>query len=329
MLSWKKEKASSRENRILKHFILGALVFGLMLNFGCASTDKRISQDKNIQQLNIDLRWISSHTFDLKTRGEKTDSLEKDLEKCQALFQSKKYADAEMCTGTLKEEIRRRYMKEIPSRYVYENVMFEDVVVETTLGERVGFIAYPQAGGKYPGLIFLRGAGGWAMDIKRTIHYYAQRNYICLAPEFNIDDFKKGVVDLNQWQKVFKSHPSFDSRRLGLFSFSRGSYFAYKMIAANSPYKAWANWSGMVYRSIVDSDDIRRNPVPVLLVHGKKDKPIPIDVAYFLEKAYQEAGVSVQLEVFQDEGHSFSREARQQALEIIAAFFNKWMRSDT
>jgi len=300
----------------------------VLLNFSCASTDKNVLVDWDTEKLDLDTLWISSHVFDLKTRGEKTDSLEKDFDTCLTLYRSKKYAEAEECTGALIEKIRRMYSKEFPNHYVFENVKFEDVVVETTIGDRVGFIAYPQTEGKYPGIIFLRGAWGSAMDIKRTIHYYAQRNYICLAPEFNIGDFIKGVVDLNQWQEVFKSHPSFDSRCLGLFSFSRGSYFAYKVIAGNSPYKAWANWSGMVYRSIVDSDDIRRNPVPVLLVHGQEDKPIPIEVAYFLEKAYQEAGVSVQLEVFQDEGHSFSREARQQALEIIAIFFNKWMKPE-
>ena len=82
------------------------------------------------------------------------------------------------------------------------------------------------------------------------------------------------------------SHLSFDSRRLGLFSFSRGSYFAYQMIAGNTPYKAWANLSGMVYREMVDPDIIKRNPVPALILHGKKDKQIPVDISYNLEKAY-------------------------------------------
>ena len=286
------------------------------LTFGCASTGNKA------RNLSFRIYQLSTRLFDLETRGEDTGSLADDIEKCRSLFQNKKYSEAEKCMDALIAIVNTRYQVAFPGVYVYEGVQFEDVFVETTMGRKVGFFSYPEKPGKYPGIIFLRGAGTSSIDLKRTIHSYAKKNYFCLAPEFN-QDFLKGVVDLNAWYDIFSSHRFLDSQRTAVVSFSRGSYFAYKLITQDVPFNAWVNLSGVVYKTMADRDALKRNPVPLLVVHGKDDKTCPVEWAYNLENIYREAGIPIQMELFDNEGHIFSRKAGEESSKIVDAFLRK------
>jgi dienelactone hydrolase len=129
-----------------------------------------------------------------------------------------------------------------------------------------------------------------------------------------------GVVDLRKWHDYYMTHNVLDKKRLALISISRGSFFAYKLIAGKIPYKAWINWSGVVGDSMVDERVFRENPVPALVLHGKKDKQCPVSWAYNLEKAYQSAGVPFEMKIFPKEGHIFSREATLESRRLMRFF---------
>ena len=112
--SWKKERASSREDKILNYSVLCVLFLVLVLNFGCASADKNLSVDWNTEKLDLDILWISSHTFDLKTRGEGTASLEKDFEnKKVAIFLS----SGEGGEPDKHEQAITKYIKNVLAKY--------------------------------------------------------------------------------------------------------------------------------------------------------------------------------------------------------------------
>lgn len=300
-----------------KRIFSGALFCFILLSIYCASTNKR--------QLDLTLSQVQSRLYDLETRGEDVDNLSLEFDRCQSLLQSKKYSEAKKCIDSLVTALNECYRKELHPNYIYEKVKFQDVFVETSLGRRVGFIAQPAAEGFYPGLLFLRGAGGTAIDLKRIIHSYAQKNYVCLAPEFNDQNTLKGQVDLNKWYDIFQSLPCLDSERIGVVSFSRGGLFAYKMIENGVPFRAWVNYFGVVYAKMASRDSIKKNPVPILILHGKKDKVCPVEWAYNLEKIYQEAGVSYQIKIFDSEGHGFSQEAYEEAKELRDKFLEKYL----
>jgi dienelactone hydrolase len=301
-----------------KRIFSGTLFFVILLSLYCASTNKR--------QLDFTLSQVHSRLYDLETRGEDIDNLSLEFDKCQNLLQSKKYSEAKKCIDSLVMALNEYYRKELPPNYTYEKVEFQDVFVETSLGRRAGFIAQPAAKGLYPGLIFLRGAGGAAINLKRIIHSYAQKDYVCLAPEFNDQNTLKGQVDLNKRYEIFQSLSCLDSQRIGVVSFSRGGLFAYKMIENGVPFRVWVNYFGVIYSKMASKDSIEKNPVPILILHGKKDKVCPVEWAYNLEKIYQEAGVPYQIKIFDREGHGFSQEAYEEARELRDKFLEKYLK---
>jgi len=299
--------------------ILWILLFlSIIFNFYCASTNKR--------EISFAYWQVSSRLFDLETRGESTDELSKELNRCRTLVESRDYSRAKECLNMLIQAVNERYRKEFPQEYIYENIQFTDIFIETSMGRKAGFIAQPAAEGKYPGLIFLRGAGGSAIDLKRAIYGYAKKDYICMAPEFNDDISLKGLVDLKKWYEVFKSFPKLDLKRVGIISYSRGGLYAYKLIENGIPFQAWVNYFGVVYSTVSDGEIIRRNPVPVLILHGRKDRVCPVKWAFDLEKAYQEAGVEYEIKIFDEEGHGFRQEAMNEARNLTLKFLGRYLK---
>jgi dienelactone hydrolase len=312
-------KIQGRQNpmKVQRKIFFSVLLAILLLNYEGLST--------NLRQLNFTFYQVSSRIFDLETRGEDTKDLSRSLNECEKLIQSKKYSDAENSLKVLVKTVNERYQKSYPQVYTYGDVVFEDVFADISLGNKVGFIASPKAPGKYPGIIFLRGASGSAINLKKILSRYAQKNFICLAPEFNDNDFLKGVVDLNKWYEIFKLHASVDSEHTGVVSYSRGGYFAYKMIEENKPLRAWVNFYGVVYPNMVNIEAIRRNPVPVLILHGQKDKICPVKWAANLENAYRMAGAPYQIKIFKEEGHGFNPEAMEEARAQMDNFIDEYL----
>lgn len=294
------------------------LICLILFCFHCAT--------KNKNKIDLAYNYIVSRLFDLETRGQDTDNLDKKLDQCRAHLQSKKYNEAETCLDLLAKSVEEEYHRMFPQEYVYDNVVFQDIIVEISWGKNIGFVAYPSKQGKYPGLIFLRWAASKAVDLKRVIYAYAKKNYICLAPEFNDLDFGKGTEDLKKWYDLFKSHPYLDSQHLGIVSYSRGGYYAYQLIERKVPFQAWVNYFGVVHSNMVKSAVIRRNPVPALILHGKRDRICPVQWAYVLEKAYREARVPCQIKIFSQEGHGFREEAREQATAMTEEFLSQYLK---
>jgi dienelactone hydrolase len=298
-----------------KRICWGLLTCAILLNLYCVSTNR--------QTVIFYFNQASSRVFDLKTRGEDTETLAQELDRCRALLQAEEYSKAEECVNAFIQRVNQRYLKDFPLEYVYDGVRFHDVTIRTSFGEKTGFIASPLSQEKHPGIIFLRGAWYSAIDYKRMIFDYAKKNYVCLVPEFDSAEPMKGVIDLNEWIRVFNSYPQLDPQRVAIISFSRGSLFAFRLIKNNVSCQAWVNYFGAVHPSLVEIEDIQKNPIPVLILHGKKDKTCPVKWAYNLENVYKKAGISCEIKIFEDEGHGFSQEANEEAKEIVDKFLTK------
>lgn len=271
---------------------------------------------------------ISTRIYDLETRGKETEKYASEMERCEDLLRSKRYSEAEARINQLMESVNeyyRTHREAFATQYMYEGIKFQDVYLDISMGKKVGFIAYPEAEGKYPGIIFLRGASGSAIDLKRAIHFYAKKNYICLAPEFNSESYLNGTFDLSKWYKVFSENSCVDPQRIGIMSYSRGSAFAYKLIELNIPLKAWVSYWGLFFPSHIRLENIKENPVPILILHGKKDDQCPVEWAYSMERIYKTAGVACQIKVFPDEGHVFSLKAMDEVRGMVGEFLHKYL----
>ena len=285
----------------------------------------------NVRSLNIKLFQISTRVYDLETRGVETKKFAEELKACEELFEAKKYSKGEPRINKLAGEINKYYQDhqgEFATEYVYEGVKFQDIYMDISTGRRVGFIASPLADGVYPGLILLRGAAGSALDLKRALYYYAQKGYTCLSPEFNSESHMDGTFDLSSWHNTFIRHKALDPSRIGVISYSRGSVFAYKLIEHDIPFKAWLTYWGVLLPSHIKVETIKKNPVPVYILHGKKDDQCPVAWAYNLEKIYQSAEVPYQIKIFPDEGHGFSREAMDEIRESVAEFLAIYLKGE-
>ena len=304
--------------------LLSLLIFMVILGMSCAST--------NIRNLNYKLFQVSTRIYDLETRGIRTDEFSQEVERCEDLLDSEQYSEAAARINQLVDEVNEYYQSHQAAftiEYEFEDVRFQDVYVDISTGRRVGFMTSPLAEGKYPGIIFLRGAAGSSIDLKKAIHFYARKGYVCLSPEFNSESYLNGTFDLKKWYEIFTQHSYLDPERIGVVSYSRGSAFAYKLIEHNVPLKAWVNFWGLVFPSLVSLETIEKNPVPVFIFHGKKDDECPVEWVYNLERIYKEAGVPHKVKIFPDEGHGFSRKAMDEVRGMMIDFLEKHLKEDS
>ncbi|MEP7357687.1 MAG: prolyl oligopeptidase family serine peptidase, partial [Anaerolineales bacterium] len=71
---------------------------------------------------------------------------------------------------------------------------------------------------------------------------------------------------------------------------------------------------------------VDRVKAPMLIFHGREDKVVPVQQAIDFADAIQRRGGSVELVIFEDEGHSFRREANlRQVYEKMEQFLEKYV----
>ena len=76
-------------------------------------------------------------------------------------------------------------------------------------------------------------------------------------------------------------------------------------------------------RHHVDAKD-----APFLVIHGGKDKLVPLRQSEVFRDALKAAGVPAELLVFPEEGHGFARPSNQKrCADAVDAFFAKWLRA--
>ena len=64
-------------------------------------------------------------------------------------------------------------------------------------------------------------------------------------------------------------------------------------------------------------------PGPILMVHGAKDKNVPVDCVKMAQEAYLSAGSECQLQIIQSAKHEFSRKADRIAIALLQEFLFK------
>lgn len=71
---------------------------------------------------------------------------------------------------------------------------------------------------------------------------------------------------------------------------------------------------------------VTKDDPPFLIVHGDKDKTVPIHQSELLVAALKKAGVEVTFEVVKGGGHGFSQGQSQRLAPIVRAFFDKHLK---
>src|SRR5262249_23750451 len=95
------------------------------------------------------------------------------------------------------------------------------------------------------------------------------------------------------------------------------------------PIAAVGEFFGGLHADLVN--DFKRLP-PTLIVHGAKDKVVPVERAYELEKALKAKKLHYEMQIYKDQGHLFGGEtmsskviedAKKRTLKFLAKHLKK------
>jgi acetyl esterase/lipase len=64
---------------------------------------------------------------------------------------------------------------------------------------------------------------------------------------------------------------------------------------------------------------------PALLMHGTRDRLVPIAASEAMKAAYDEAGIDAEYHVFEGAGHGFQGDDARRSSELAKAWFDRWL----
>lgn len=270
------------------------------------------------------LAFLESLIYDFETRGLNTEVLKTRFNDAERLYENKKYSEVEQLTQrTIQETNEFLKTQNLPRIYDFEGVRFYDASYDIRGKICTAFVSEPLKDKKGKGIIFLHGAGGNRIFLKRAIHFWAGLGYICLAPSYNTSDLLHGQFEIQAWIDFFKNFPGV-TPPLGAISYSKGSHFIYSLTHPED-IKCWINFYGAIHPDLINKEKVASLNIPVLIFHGGKDKIIPLRVSKKLAKAYQKANVPFELRIFEEEGHGFSDKHKEELRQAMKAFLERYL----
>ena len=209
-------------------------------------------------------------------------------------------------------------------------------------GWRVDAIAvYPLAEGKYPGLLLLPGFEGTAKTLLGMAALFAQQGYACLAltpPGFGDSGGKRdfmGPASIDAFAVGFRNFardPYVDSKKMGIFGYSRGGMAAslltvklgkevhaavfgsgvydfkraYHQTRLDGIRENMKAETGMTEIAIIERSSVlhmEKLECPVLIIHGAVDGNAPTNQAYVLRDRLIELEKDFEFLILQDHVH--------------------------
>ena len=164
------------------------------------------------------------------------------------------------------------------------------------------------------------------------------------------------VEDVMSLFPLLRSQPVVDADRLFMLGVSRGGTMTYLALKRGAPVKAaavigapsdlealavsrpdllygdrtydgWANvWVDFAHRAAEHYRErsavnwAKQIIVPLLMLHAKEDRMVPLDQSLRMAAALQDAGREYELSVYQNDGHALSHRRNERNREIIAWF---------
>lgn len=225
-----------------------------------------------------------------------------------------------------------------------------------------GLLAEPVGGGKYDGLLYLRG-GIKSVGMVRVgrIVQFASEGFVVMAPfyrgnqggEGNEDFAGEDRYDAISAMDILKNHPNVQPNRIHVFGFSRGGVMALLAGIVAENVCSVVTWGGVTDMSLtyVEREDLRRmmkrviggtptkfpkryvwrTPLydlerlhaPVLIIHGVNDKNVSVEHAYRLEKRLKELNKPVESWYFKEFTHYFPPNINRDTLHRLCSWMKK------
>jgi carboxymethylenebutenolidase len=184
----------------------------------------------------------------------------------------------------------------------------------------------PDGPGPFPGMLVLHTSGGLQEADLAAARQLAGAGYVCLVPAFMAaygltydsrqDTFMRDgpaiYADLVSAIGTLRANPAVAGGSVGAIGFSNGGYFAV-WLALTGTVQAAVSFYGAYTAAGADSSLTRfkqlanAGSAPILILHGLDDQTVPAGAARRLAGILGQAGVTHDLELYPDTGHSFDR----------------------
>ncbi|MGO4890043.1 alpha/beta hydrolase family protein [Anaerobacillus sp. MEB173] len=250
--------------------------------------------------------------------------------------------------------------KRIPSPHP-KILLFEVTYVSQGLKVK-GLLAEPQWAEQFPGFLYLRGGikNVGMVRIARIIQF-ASEGFVVMAPYYRGNKGGEGREDFagedrNDAYSAFQLlevHPKVITSQIHVFGFSRGGVMALFTGMKFPIIQSVVCWGGvsdmfLCYEERVDLrkmlkrviggtpnkmkdqyewrtplQNIEEITMPVLLIHGAKDKNVSVEHTYRLEKALNENGKDVTTWIFEDYDHFFPLAENRKVVEELCEWLRK------
>jgi len=125
------------------------------------------------------------------------------------------------------------------------------------------------------------------------------------------------IEALNQVEDL----PYVDRAKIGLFGVSLGGFHALGLGARDSRVAAIVNVFGAMPQ-VVANGGVRRMP-PTLILHGDKDRIVPVKNAYTLSGMLDRLGTQHEMKIYPGQGHVFKGSAYSDSVLRTADFFER------
>ncbi|HSH39661.1 MAG TPA: alpha/beta fold hydrolase, partial [Chthoniobacterales bacterium] len=202
-------------------------------------------------------------------------------------------------------------------------------------GKKILVDEFPSAKpGKRPAIILLHGSAGLlfpGLDLRQRARDFSERGYAVFLPHFfnrtghNFVRPSQVHDNLPAWTQTVQdavtyvaAQPNVDGSRVALMGHSLGGYLALGTAARDSRVDAVVEASGAV-----DARGIKRMP-PTLILHGARDKTVPVGKAERLESLLKTLGTPYQKHIYPTEAHRLSRTAMRDASQRIDRFLAQY-----
>ncbi len=194
-----------------------------------------------------------------------------------------------------------------------------------------GYLAQPDDGGQYPGIVIIQEWWGLVPHIKDVAERFAREGFVVLAPDLyhgqkagEPDEARKlamaldragAVQEINAAARYLTSLSQVAPKKVGVVGWCMGGGLALSSAAHDGDIGAVVAFYGRP----LSAEDSTRIHAPVLGLYGEEDASIPTQDVRTFEGVLAGTRTPHSIHIYPDAGHAFFNDTRPEAYKAEAA----------